>query len=511
MIVEKKRKRPQFTHLFTESTDEARCMGVGFREEGPPPRISPASLSQRLRQSRKQMEENLKNTSDPEMTIEKAVSLGLFGLGSSTEPLSRDVASLDESLSQLKIKTQEPKTEPTFLPLPPANASRNHNPIQQSSHVPSPASSVALAINQSVSGFSRPQTARKHPGRGPIQHRAPIPPPPSRPIRSLPSKAPPASLKLSSAMANQAPIILSSQSKSKSKPKPKPKRREVLQRSWTEAANQVGAAAITISEGVSEDDLSNLDPFQYLETGYIYKDMSLIPSPEFLLGCHCNDCKEDFALCQCQMDSDIHDEDDAAVFPYNHKRRFTFPYHIGNYIVECNDKCSCSHECPSRVAQRPRTIPLEIFRTQDCGLGVRSLIPIRKGTVLGMYTGELIKREVGDARGKQHGYIFDLDFMDQHSAEKYSVDGCDCGNWTRFVSHCCEPTCSIYPAVWDSPPSAHQPHLVFVAKNDIPTLVELTIDYRPQARKGKQREKSMDPDSVDCRCGAETCRGSIYG
>lgn len=56
----------------------------------------------------------------------------------------------------------------------------------------------------------------------------------------------------------------------------------------------------------------------------------------------------------------------------------------------------------------------------------------------------------------------------------------------------------------------HQPKLAFVAAKDIPTREELTIDYCPQARKGKGRSTGT-PGTPDCRCEGETCRGYIYG
>jgi len=57
----------------------------------------------------------------------------------------------------------------------------------------------------------------------------------------------------------------------------------------------------------------------------------------------------------------------------------------------------------------------------------------------------------------------------------------------------------------------HQPRLAFVANRDIPAGTELTIDYCPQARKGKGRAQTKDLGTPNCACGTKDCRGFILG
>jgi histone-lysine N-methyltransferase SUV39H len=52
--------------------------------------------------------------------------------------------------------------------------------------------------------------------------------------------------------------------------------------------------------------------------------------------------------------------------------------------------------------------------------------------------------------------------------------------------------------------------MAFVANKDIPAETELTIDYCPQARKGKGRARGRAHDTPSCMCGARNCRGFIY-
>jgi hypothetical protein len=50
--------------------------------------------------------------------------------------------------------------------------------------------------------------------------------------------------------------------------------------------------------------------------------------------------------------------------------------------------CQCDERsCPNRVAQLARDVPVEIFKTANCGWGVCAPVDIEQGKVLGIYTG----------------------------------------------------------------------------------------------------------------------------
>lgn len=51
--------------------------------------------------------------------------------------------------------------------------------------------------------------------------------------------------------------------------------------------------------------------------------------------------------------------------------------------------CSCDYTCRTRVAQKPRRYPLEVFKTPDCGWGVRPAVRIPKGALIGLYSGSV--------------------------------------------------------------------------------------------------------------------------
>lgn len=134
------------------------------------------------------------------------------------------------------------------------------------------------------------------------------------------------------------------------------------------------------------------------------------------------------------------------------------------------------------MAQRPRDVPLEIFKTVDCGWGVRAPIAVPRGKVIGVFTGELSQSADDD-------YTYHLDWFDPNN--RWRVTSRRYGNWSRFLNHSCYPNLKAYGVIYDSIPDADddQRHrLAFVALRDIAKYEELTIDYAPKMRRGGQKD-----------------------
>lgn len=121
----------------------------------------------------------------------------------------------------------------------------------------------------------------------------------------------------------------------------------------------------------------------------------------FRSGCSCeSDAACQYMGCLCLADLDDQessssgdDDEEAAVVqgangekpPGKKKeRRKAYAYHTHGVkrgllrskmlnskepLYECHAGCSCSKDCPNRVVERGRTIPLQIFRTEDRGWG----------------------------------------------------------------------------------------------------------------------------------------------
>ncbi|KAK5945290.1 hypothetical protein PMZ80_002494 [Knufia obscura] len=180
-------------------------------------------------------------------------------------------------------------------------------------------------------------------------------------------------------------------------------------------------------------------------------------------------------------------------------------------IFECGEYCSCPQNCPNRVVQKGRQIPLQVFETQHCGFGVRSSQNIVRGQFVDVYLGEVLtnsevdKREAA-AEEDTPSYVMSLDVFIQDEQSMFYVDGEVFGSVTRFVNHSCEPNCKTLPVVLSNG-TKHLYHVAFFAIKDIPAGTELTIDYDPGLA---QAEEILDASVVQCRCGSANCRKRLW-
>ncbi|KAF5358997.1 hypothetical protein D9758_004812 [Tetrapyrgos nigripes] len=318
-----------------------------------------------------------------------------------------------------------------------------------------------------------------------------------------------------------------------------PSKQKALGDKWTAIARKEGAASITFVNTVDHEELPSLSRhFVYQESNYNYSDKAItVFDSALIVGCECIECVAAHQ-CSCQGESEILDDTQTyRVFAYDEEGLFRFNVPEGTEVIECNQSCSCSIDCPNRVAQRPRRFPLEIFKTENYGWGVRSTVHIEKGRVLGHYSGKVIPRERADQLDREEGmYCFNIDGREDPEAaiaDAYSVDARECGNWTRFLkyisrspycdrllivrlakSHSCSPNIKVYLAVWDTIPENKMPNIVFAALEDIPARTEFTFDYDPSApnpnKSKKGKGKAQIPEGArPCFCETAECRGYV--
>lgn len=181
---------------------------------------------------------------------------------------------------------------------------------------------------------------------------------------------------------------------------------------------------------------------------------------------------------------------------------------LGTPIYECNKMCKCDVNCRNRVVQKPRRIPLCIFKTDNGrGWGVKTMKNIYAGQYICQYVGELITYEEAEIRGKRYDkmgmtYLFDLDF---NSKDKpYVVDATEYGNVSHFINHSCEPNVGVW-SVWTNCLDPDIPSLALFALTNIKKGTELTFDYMAS----KVNDKKMFKKTL-CRCNSENCRKYLF-
>jgi len=121
------------------------------------------------------------------------------------------------------------------------------------------------------------------------------------------------------------------------------------------------------------------------------------------------------------------------------------------------------------------------------GSGCYTTVAIPEGTHIVEYTGTRLSKEEADALyfDRLDTYLFCIGEGD------YVVDG---DSVAAFINHCCEANCET---------DEFDGHIWIIAMRDIAPGEELSYDYNLY--------DGDDNDAAICHCGAQACRGSMYG
>ncbi|KAI9844229.1 MAG: hypothetical protein M1837_005735 [Sclerophora amabilis] len=240
--------------------------------------------------------------------------------------------------------------------------------------------------------------------------------------------------------------------------------------------------------------------------------------------------------CSCETSAGCQDEECECLDQMDPERR-RFPYvndgdregtlsnaHIDtrDAIFECNLCCKCGSDCPNKLVQRGRKVPLEIFKTRTRGWGLRCPRDLRKGDFVDVYRGEIITeaecRERDSHRMIKDVYTFALDKFHADNPDnpwaqenKYVVDGEFLGGPTRFINHSCDPNLRQFTVSYHhADPSLYE--LAFFAIDAIEAGTELTFDYvdKDVEEGAVTSSKRMKEGMTRCLCGAENCRRFLW-
>ncbi|XP_062186844.1 histone-lysine N-methyltransferase, H3 lysine-9 specific SUVH3-like [Phragmites australis] len=217
-----------------------------------------------------------------------------------------------------------------------------------------------------------------------------------------------------------------------------------------------------------------------------------------------------------------------------HRNAGDLPYSASGILVsrmpmlyECNDSCTCSHNCRNRVVQKGTQIHFEVFKTGDRGWGLRSWDPIRAGTFICEYAGEIIDK---NSVNGEDDYIFETPPSEQNLRWNYApellgepslsdsnetpkqlpiiISAKRTGNVARFMNHSCLPNVFWQPVLYDHGDEGY-PHIAFFAIKHIPPMTELTYDYGQSQGNIQLGTNSGCRKSKNCLCWSQKCRGSF--
>ncbi|XXG41169.1 hypothetical protein AAC387_Pa01g1692 [Persea americana] len=260
--------------------------------------------------------------------------------------------------------------------------------------------------------------------------------------------------------------------------------------------------------------------FSYV-TGVKY--LKPISSMKPSVGCIChNVCMPGDGDCSCSQRN-------GDYMPYGSNALLL---HRRSLIYECGTSCPCSSNCRNRVSQRGIRFHFEVFKTRDRGWGLRSWDPIRAGSFICEYTGEVINKIRTQDGDDEDEYIFDAartsetsfgpnniyDLMGEDQPDTSNetskplqiiISAKNMGNISRFINHSCSPNVYWQPVLYDHDDECY-PHIMFYAMKHIPPMTELTYDYGIHGNQSCKEEVSSSNghhSRKKCLCGSEKCRG----
>lgn len=190
-------------------------------------------------------------------------------------------------------------------------------------------------------------------------------------------------------------------------------------------------------------------------------------------------------------------------------------------LYECGGSCGCGISCRSRLTQKGVQLHFEVFKTANHGWGLRCWEPIRSGTFICEFTGEVMDSSgLASNEAQDDEYLFRPVYTDEpfkwnqgpqllgepssddlgEAAKKlnFVISAKNMGNMSRFINHSCSPNLLWQPVVHDHTDEGH-PHVAFFAMKHIPPMTELTYDYGLSEGEGAKKKT--------CLCGSHKCRG----
>ncbi|XP_010468534.1 PREDICTED: putative inactive histone-lysine N-methyltransferase family member SUVH10 [Camelina sativa] len=192
----------------------------------------------------------------------------------------------------------------------------------------------------------------------------------------------------------------------------------------------------------------------------------------------------------------------------------------GPMVFECGGSCACSKKCKNKMIQTGLNFSFEVFKTRYCGWGLRSWDPIRAGSFICEFAGDMIIAKGGE---EEDDYVFDTsrvynsfkwnyepELVGEDASNKVSeairvnlslvISANKSGNVARFMNHSCSPNVFWQPIAREQN-GLWCMYIGFFAMKHIPPLTELRYDYGASPGVGQKKR---------CLCRSKKCCG-LFG
>jgi hypothetical protein len=164
--------------------------------------------------------------------------------------------------------------------------------------------------------------------------------------------------------------------------------------------------------------------------------------------------------------------------------------------VECHKSCRLGKKCFNQNFCKMIYPAMFIFKTEKRGLGIKADEPIKRGSFITEYVGEVISVREFEKRHRTKFGKGKTSFYSMLLTPSVIIDASQKGNFGRFFNHSCSPNC--FCELWDV---NGERRVGIFAKRDIEVGEELTYDYNFEC---------FDEGVVqECYCGSAECRGYI--
>ncbi|XP_042870780.1 histone-lysine N-methyltransferase SETD2-like isoform X2 [Penaeus japonicus] len=162
-------------------------------------------------------------------------------------------------------------------------------------------------------------------------------------------------------------------------------------------------------------------------------------------------------------------------------------------MIECGSRCPLREYCTNKRFQNLVYGDVEVFNAEEKGCGIRARSPLKAGTFIMEYVGEVLDTKEFKRRRKDYSRGQNPHFYFMALKPDLFIDATRKGNISRFINHSCDPNAETQKWTVNG-----ELRIGFFTNKDIEAGEEINFDYRLE-RYGREPQK--------CYCGTSVCRG----